>query len=877
MLLLAAGGLAVRQYIRFSAAANRVEHTYRVLQAIDDLQTRVVDGETALRGYLLTHDTAFLGPYEAVGAQAAALADQLVTLVADDATQRERAAELRTVVAVRVAEMANVHAADAAGGLDGGAARLAEGRGREQMDRARAIAAEMRTVETSLLAERARQAELARRAGLGFGVVSIIVAAALGLVGLSVNSTFERRRLAFESELAARLAAERSAAWASEELLESETLNRSILDSSGDCIALLEPDGRIVSMNGPGLKMLAIDDFGALKDRPWSALWGANSARAGQAVADALTNGEGRFQGTTRGPQGLRWWDVIITPVRDGSGDVMKLLCTSRDVTERKRSEDAVRESEQRFRTLSDTLPQFVWSTRADGYHDYFNERWYEYTGMPRPEEPGGERDPAAGGQGWNWKNYLHPADFDVVLKAWADSLESGKPYGVEYRVKRHDGAYRWFVVRALPFRDESGTITRWFGTATDIDDQKRADEERTLLLASERAARSEAERAARMKDEFVSTLSHELRTPLNAIVGWTGVLKHDQSPETLAKGLEVIDRNLRRQSQMIDDLLDVSRIISGKMRLDVQRVELASVIEEAVASAQPAADAKGVRLITVLGSAAAIQGDPGRLQQVVWNLVANGIKFTPKGGTVKVTLRRSDSLVHIQVSDSGQGIAPEFLQHVFQRFRQSDASLTRTHGGLGLGLAIVKNLVEMHGGSVEAASDGEGLGSTFTVRLPLAAARADEPTHDGLADTLRLDPSRFGRLLEGVVVLVVDDEPDSRDLMQRLLEDAGARVSIAASAQEACAQLEQGFLPDIIISDIGMPELDGYDFMRRVRWMDGPVASVPAAAITALARVEDRKRALMAGYQTHLSKPVDPAELVATVASFTKRTGRLS
>ena len=306
--------------------------------------------------------------------------------------------------------------------------------------------------------------------------------------------------------------------------------------------------------------------------------------------------------------------------------------------------------------------------------------------------------------------------------------MNTGDPYNVEYRLRRHDGVYRWFVARALPFRDETGTITRWFGTSTDIDDQKRVEEERSVLLASERAARSEAERAARMKDEFVSTLSHELRTPLNAIVGWTGVLKHDQTPETLAKGLTVIDRNLRRQSQMIDDLLDVSRIISGKMRLDVQRVELASVIEEAVASAQPAADAKGVRVITVLGSAASVQGDSGRLQQVIWNLVANGIKFTPKGGLVKVTLRRMNSHVHIQVSDSGQGIAPEFLPHVFQRFRQGDASVTRAHGGLGLGLAIVKNLVEMHGGSVDATSDGDGKGSTFTVRLPIASTYADVP-----------------------------------------------------------------------------------------------------------------------------------------------------
>ncbi len=406
-----------------------------------------------------------------------------------------------------------------------------------------------------------------------------------------------------------------------------------------------------------------------------------------------------------------------------------------------------------------------------------------------------------------------------------------------------------------------------------DITEQKRAEQERALLLASERAARSEAERAARMKDDFVSTLSHELRTPLNAILGWIGVLKQQQqSPETLAKAIDVIDRNSRRQSQMVDDLLDVSRIMSGKLRLDVQRLDVASAIEEAVASAQPAADAKGVRLVKVLGSAAIIQGDPGRLQQVVWNLVSNAIKFTPRGGLVQVTLRKVNSHIHIQVSDSGQGIRADVLPHVFQRFRQGDASATRHHGGLGLGLAIVKNLVEMHGGSVEAASEGEGLGSVFTVRLPLALAGArPEP----IGETPESSPVTYDDLLNGLHVLVLDDEADARDVVQRLLEDAGAQVRTVGTAADAMALLEQGFVPDIILSDIGMPDQDGYDFMRQVRGLAGDVAEVPAAALTALARVEDRKRALMAGYQTHLAKPVDPSELVAMVASLTGRTGR--
>ena len=433
-------------------------------------------------------------------------------------------------------------------------------------------------------------------------------------------------------------------------------------------------------------------------------------------------------------------------------------------------------------------------------------------------------------------------------------------------------GTPKWWDVIVTPIRDEGGNVKQLVTVSRDISEQKRAEQERALLLASERAARSEAERAARMKDDFVSTLSHELRTPLNAILGWIGVLRQQQSPETLAKAIDVIDRNSRRQSQMVDDLLDVSRIMSGKLRLDVQRLDTASVIEEALTSAQPAADAKGVRLVKVLGSAAIVQGDPGRLQQVVWNLVSNAIKFTPRGGLVQITLRKVNSHIHVQVSDSGQGIRADLLPHIFQRFRQGDATATRHHGGLGLGLAIVKNLVEMHGGSVEAASEGEGLGSVFTVRLPLALAAA---APDQWPDAPELVQGPLADLLDGLRVLVVDDEADARDVVQRLLEDAGAQVRTAETAGEALTILDEGLAPDIILSDIGMPDQDGYDFMRRVRSMPGDIAEVPAAALTALARVEDRKRALMAGYQTHLAKPVDPSELVAMVASLTGRTGR--
>ncbi len=737
-ILLLSAGLAIHQYTRFAAAAALVEHTHQVLDSIDRVLPRLVDAESAHRGYLLTQDRSFLEPYSRAANDARTLAASLVALVADNPAQQTRARRLVALADGRLDEMAYVLQLNAGGNSTGAIGRISEGLGKRLMDDLRVLATEIRASETTLLTQRANQAELAERGALGFAVVSLLVAVALGFVAISVERSFARRRVALIAEMSARAAAERKALAAAADLQQIESFNRSILDNSGDCIQVLEPDGRVVLINRPGRVLMEIDDDRGGEGELWPRLWNDDAPLAQQAIADAVAKGEGRFHAFRPTAKGTpKWWDVIVTPIRDANGaGAQKLVTVSRDITE-----------------------------------------------------------------------------------------------------------------------------------------QKRAEQERALLLASERAARSEAERAARMKDDFVSTLSHELRTPLNAILGWVGVLKHQQqSPETLAKAIDVIDRNSRRQSQMVDDLLDVSRIMSGKLRLDVLRLDAASVIEEAVASAQPAADAKGVRLVKVLGSAAIIQGDPGRVQQIVWNLVSNAIKFTPRGGLVQVTLRKVNSHIQIQVSDSGQGIRADVLPHVFLRFRQGDASATRHHGGLGLGLAIVKNLVEMHGGSVEAASEGEGLGSVFTVRLPLALAAASaEPPADGI------DPvqSNFGDLLDGLQVLVLDDEADAREVVQRLLEDAGAQVRTVGTAADALALLEQDFVPDIILSDIGMPDQDGYDFMRRVRSLEGAVADVPAAALTALARVEDRKRALMAGYQTHLAKPVDPSELVAMVASLAGRTGR--
>ena len=411
------------------------------------------------------------------------------------------------------------------------------------------------------------------------------------------------------------------------------------------------------------------------------------------------------------------------------------------------------------------------------------------------------------------------------------------------------------------------------------LDALARAREEREQLLASEQAARLHAEANSRLKDEFLATVSHELRTPLTAILGWAQLLRKNLPPAPLAQhALEVIERNGQSQLHLVEDLLDVSRIISGKLLLDVRAVDPAAVIAAALDAARPAAEAKGVVLDSTLDPAAGtVSGDFDRLQQIVWNLVNNAVKFTPEGGRVIVLLRRAGDRVEIAVADTGVGIGAEFLPYVFDRFRQADATTTRAHGGLGLGLAIVRQLSELHGGTVAVESEGEGRGSTFTVSLPSAepanggveAARAEPPAEPAAA-------APECQKLGGVRVLVVDDEGDARDLFAMTLRDCGAEVLTAACCAEALTALARE-RPDVLLADIGMPGEDGYALISRVRALppDGG-GRTPAAALTAYARPEDRMRVLRAGFQIHLPKPVKPAELITVVANLAERSGAI-
>jgi two-component system CheB/CheR fusion protein len=611
----------------------------------------------------------------------------------------------------------------------------------------------------------------------------------------------------------------------------------------------------------------------------------AHAVRRREAVAVKDFNGDPAWQpvGEVVAPCGLRagWSTPIISSSGQMLGTFTNYYCHVGDPTprnrelvdivvrtaaiaiERKRAEESLRASETRFRQLADAMPQIVWAARPDGYVDYYNERWYEFTGFRREEF----------GQA-SWEPILHPDDVEPCVETYFGCVREGVPYQIEYRFKdRFRGDYRWFMGRALPIRNEQGEVVRWFGTCTDIDDVKRAEEERGRLLNNEHEARQQAEAANRLKDEFLATVSHELRTPLNAILGWAELLiRGTLDEENAARGLETIARNARAQSQLISDLLDVSRIISGNLRFEAGAVDLIPIIDAAADTVRPAADAKGVELRLRLDPAAGlVSGDAARLQQIIWNLLTNAVKFESRNGHVEVQLKREDTSVVIVVTDTGEGISPEFLPHIFDRFRQAEGATARQHGGLGLGLAIVRHLVEAHGGTVRAASQGVGKGAIFTVTFPLIAVRGDriEAEHKRSAD------HASSLILKGLQVLVVDDELDARELLSIALTQSSAKVRASATVREALEILDQ-WQPDVLVSDIGMPGEDGYELMRKVRAREPEHGGlVPALALTGYAGSEDAARAVAAGYQTHMAKPVVLSELVAAVASLAMKTRR--
>ena len=564
-------------------------------------------------------------------------------------------------------------------------------------------------------------------------------------------------------------------------------------------------------------------------------------------------------------PGGQRWYvDLTCNAYKTNGKRLMQ--CNVRNITDRKNAEDALRDSEVRYRTLVEVSPQGVWVAGRDGALIYFNQYWIEYSGMNLAQSSGS-----------GWYAQVHPEDRDHMHETWRNALLAGAMFETELRLRRAaDGEFRWHLARGVPVRDASGQIEKWLGVFVDIHERKQTEQQRTQMLAREKMLRTEAEAANHAKDDFLATLSHELRTPLNAILGWTQTLQRGEaSKDALLRALAQIETSANAQAKLINDLLNVADIGSGRLRLEIRPVRLIQLIESVAESLLPAIEAREIDFEMDFDPGADdVSGDPARLQQIVWNLLSNAVKFTPRKGRIDLALKRMQSHVELSVSDTGEGISAQFLPFVFDRFRQEDASIKRRHGGLGLGLAIVRHLAELHGGSVSAYSDGEGRGARFSVQLPIRALQETADTLDlrattpALQSTIRPHDNR-PLPLAGLRIVSVDDDPSTREMLHEALARAGADVASAANAQEALASL-QSVRPDVLVSDIGLPDEDGYDLIRKVRTLRAAAGGdTPAIALTGYARAQDQQAALALGYQAFVAKPVNLNDLMALIVEL--------
>ncbi len=705
---------------------------------------------------------------------------------------------------------------------------------------------------------------------------------------------------------------------ASEALRRSEERLRAMFAQAAVGIAVADLNGQFLDINRRFADILGYS-ADELQQLTFADITHPDDLAATRAFVSRMLSGHIREYSLEkrylRKDQSPVWSLTTVTLLQGAVGDPQRFLGVIEDITARKQAEDALREEtrildllnrtgqtvaakldlEALLQAVTDAATElsgakfgaFFYNT-TDGHGDAF--LLYTLSGAPREafERFGKPRATALFGPTFRGEAPIRCDDVLRDARYGTMAPHHGMPHGhlpvrsylaVPVRSRSGEVLGGLFFGHPQPGVFTERTERLIIGVAAQAGvaiDNARLFETTQSLLDSERAARSAAERMSSLKDDFLATLSHELRTPLNAILGWSALLRNAAGDRPdLQKGLETIQRNAQAQTQLIEDLLDMSRITAGKLRLDVQPIAPVSAIEGALESIAPAAAAKGIRIEKVLDpSAGPISGDAGRLQQIIWNLLSNAIKFTPRDGKVQIVLERVNSHVEISVADTGIGIQPELIPQLFERFRQGDASTTRQHGGLGLGLSIVRSLTELHGGTVAMTSAGIGLGTTVTVHLPLSIVHraAVTPERQHPRGSVPASAGFVPAELAGVTVLVVDDQADARDLIQRVLEECSARVITTSAALEA-VELVERHRPDVLLTDIGMPGMDGYELLKHVRALGAHRGGrIPAIALTAFARSEDRTRALRAGFVVHVAKPVDPSELVATVASVAGR-----
>jgi PAS domain S-box-containing protein len=635
-------------------------------------------------------------------------------------------------------------------------------------------------------------------------------------------------------------------------LSASEARYRRLFETAQDAILILEEaSGKIMDANPFVLDLLGYPLEELIGKELWEIGLFSDAQESKAAMRRLQATGYIRYEDMPLETKEGKRVEVEFVSNSYLVGDLKVIQCNIRDITDRKWAEEAARISAQRFHFLAEAMPIIIFTAKPNGDIDYCNRQMTEFTGLTCEQLCDAGRT-----------RFTHPDEAEEDDRLWGLSIESGEPFEVESRFRRADGVYRWHLTRAAAMRDAGGIVI-WIGSSTDIQDRKSVEE--TLVRQYH-----ESEALSRAKDEFLATSSHELRTPLTSILAWSELLvTGGLDVETQRVALDSIVQSARAQARLIDDMLDVSRLLTGKMELNSEPVDVAAAVLLALHAITPSAERKNVTLEKSFElGASRVDGDPTRLQQIFWNILSNAVKFTPSGGSIHVRLSATDSRIHIVVSDTGQGISPEFLPRVFDSLSQQRGSSTRDHGGLGLGLSIVRQLVQMHGGTVRAESAGEGKGSTFTVSLPAreVTTAVQEPAMLHLRDEHKTPASDAPCSIPGIRVLVVDDELEMRKLMTTVLRAAGASVVTASGAADAVEKLTaQSF--DALVSDIAMPDEDGHSLTRRIRARHDDKSTIPAVAVTAYGGPLQHQLALSAGFDDYVKKPFAPQDLVRAVA----------
>ena len=859
--------VAFLNWERFHASTGEVEHTYQVIDNLEKIRSQVKDAETGQRGYLLTADDRYLAPYHSALQSIQPELQSLKQLTADNPLQQQRIDQLDRLIDEKLAELQETITLRQTQNLEAALRAVQTDRGQQIMEQIRDLTKTMEVEEQNLLKQRSQTAAvLARDTALFIGLGSVWAIGSVGIALHLLNQNIAQRRQVegiLNAELEARVADRtvqlEMAYQAKDGLLQQEQAARSqaeqmqaqitrTLERLTDGFLALNHEWQITFVNPAALEMLEKHGMPRspqelLNQNFWRIFPEAAGTTFEQEYRRAVAE-QTKVEFEAFYPSLDLWLDVNAYPSEDG----LSIYC--KDITDRKRSETLLQQSEARFRHLiaSNIIGVVVGNFQGDILEA--NNAFLQLVGYSPEDLQQGRIQ---------WSKLTPPEWFHLDLESQQQMQETGISIPFEKEYFRADGSRVPVLIGAALLEGAEDVAVAF---VLDLSDRKQ-------MEATLRQQTLELEKASGLKDEFLAVVSHELRTPLNSVLGWSQLLI-DRGVETtlMQQGLQSIQRNAQLQKQIVDDILDVSQIIQGQLRMAATVQNLIPIIHAAIDAVHPAADAKQIQIRSILNPAGGvILGDADRLQQVVWNLLSNAIKFTPKGGQVEVHLEQAGTDLELCIRDNGIGISPEFLPHVFDRFRQEDSSSTRSYSGLGLGLAIVRQLVEMHGGTVWAESQGQGQGATFTVQLPIMAVQP--PLVDAAPGTAQSQIDLDEGILRGIKVLVVDDEADVRELVSIALEAYGAAVTTARSTAEALALFDR-VQPDVLVSDIGMPEENGYVLIRRLRDLEAERGSqIPAIALTAYAQEEDRRQVFRAGFQAHLAKPIEPDALIVAIGSL--------